>query len=694
VAISWRHLESSDTTILYSALDTSGSAASEAPPNTGCGWPDRLPCEPGDGGYRINVYYDSSISATQAALEMEQARGILDQLGLTITWTLSGQRDISDPDAAVRRESFSTDTVEARFPGCRSSDFSAFLARAGAPPGGSCRRTAYASPRGTGGRAFTLAHEVAHLLGAEHDCTELNVLEFQCGGVVGVMDDFWWRTVCGAWTVLRDDDAVGAGECFGFWTGSPFSESSRRPRPFITASYAMMLNYGQPARGCVSGCACPSCPQCPTGEEVDQTVLSADCFRMRDAVRYGCVAPILSERSRCEIRSLWDHTCRAQGDGCDPTSETCNLLTGRCEVPAPPEIPQALVTASEGRGCVVRGGRLFCWGTDWAAPVQTTPVEITGFDAAVVDVSADYHHTCAVLADGRVGCWGWTTYGKLGDGTGNPNTEGTLLDPAVRQHPVFALGISDAVQVATGHHHTCSLSRTGHVMCWGWNRAGQLGSGSSASFSMRPELVARLEDAIHVCAGASYTCAVRRTGNVVCWGRGPGVDSALPTEIPGIADAVQVTCSQGGSVEQRTCILQRQGSVLCISDASPENQGIPVRVSGLNDAVWISAGGGFTCATLAGGQVVCWGSNRGGVIADGSTWPSDSSVTTYTSPVAISGITETIQVACGWEHTCALLHTGTVYCWGRPRYYQLGPMGSHSYELPSSWEAVPFRVPY
>ncbi len=92
-------------------------------------------------------------------------------------------------------------------------------------------------------------------------------------------------------------------------------------------------------------------------------------------------------------------------------------------------------------------------------------------------VTAGGFHTCALLADGTVRCWGLNANGQLGDGTRNDSTT-----------PVTVSLPLSATAVAAGGYHTCARLADGTVRCWGYNYYGQLGNGE-AGFHTRPVVV-------------------------------------------------------------------------------------------------------------------------------------------------------------------------------------------------------------
>jgi alpha-tubulin suppressor-like RCC1 family protein len=202
----------------------------------------------------------------------------------------------------------------------------------------------------------------------------------------------------------------------------------------------------------------------------------------------------------------------------------------------------------------------------------------------------------------------------------------------------------------------CALLDNGGVACWGRGDSGQIGNGLTVDSAV-PTAVSGLSDAIAVATGYSNNCAVRANGRVVCWGWGLNGElgngslssSSTPVTVSGVSDAVAVTVGQGHG-----CALRATGNVVCwgsgnagqLGDGTSTNSSTPVTVAGLTDAVAIAAGALHTCAIRAGGTVVCWGPF------------------TSASPVAVTGITDAVSITgSGLSETCALRATGTVVCW-------------------------------
>lgn len=277
--------------------------------------------------------------------------------------------------------------------------------------------------------------------------------------------------------------------------------------------------------------------------------------------------------------------------------------------------------------CALRnsGPQVFCWGANEVNQLgvfdglqRSSPTLVQG--VSPVEIAAGARHACARRQTGLVGCWGDNSAGQLGDATGLP-----------QPYVTDVWGLSDAISIASGERHGCAVRASGEVVCWGANEDGQLGDGRNTP-SLQPDRpVEGLTDATAVSAGSAHTCAVRATGNVVCWGRnsdgqlgnGSLTASSVPVQVTGLTDAVEVSA---GSLH--TCARQLSGPVVCwgsnaygqLGDGrAPMRSPFPVDPIGLSDASDISAGGGHSCAVVSGGRLACWGSNDSAQLGDGTT---------------------------------------------------------------------------
>jgi alpha-tubulin suppressor-like RCC1 family protein len=297
-------------------------------------------------------------------------------------------------------------------------------------------------------------------------------------------------------------------------------------------------------------------------------------------------------------------------------------------------------------------------------------------------IAAGFNHTCAITLTSGLKCWGMNNSAQLGDGT-----QGTL-----RYFPVDVIGLQQGVlAVSAGNDHTCAIITDGFIKCWGYNFNGELGNGTFITYpaTMEPQLVVGLQGGnTAIGAGSSHTCAITSGGGVKCWGYnndgqlgdGTTTNSAVPVDVLGITDAVELSVGHF-----HTCIRTYGGGVKCwgsnyhgeLGIGSTVNSSTPVDVTGLSSGVVaIASGGAHTCALLASGSVKCWGWEYWGQLGNG--------VDTYseTTPVDVIGLTDVVGIYAGALTTCALLSDGSVKCWGYGGYYQLGIGSTDSSNVP------------
>jgi len=145
-------------------------------------------------------------------------------------------------------------------------------------------------------------------------------------------------------------------------------------------------------------------------------------------------------------------------------------------------------------------------------------------------VSAGDNHACAVLDNGDISCWGDNSSGQVGNGS----TATEILAPTAA---ISLPGSSPAVGVTAGGDHTCALLDNGDVACWGNDDDGQLGNGAATGDKRTAALVNLPRSAVAVAAGQAHTCAVLDNDDLTCWGdnssgqigNGGTADQAAPT---------------------------------------------------------------------------------------------------------------------------------------------------------------------
>jgi alpha-tubulin suppressor-like RCC1 family protein len=359
--------------------------------------------------------------------------------------------------------------------------------------------------------------------------------------------------------------------------------------------------------------------------------------------------------------------------------------------PSPtPERLNAATAVAAGRShtcAVTAAGGVKCWGINehgqlgngsWSD--SAFPVEVAGLRDRAVDVVAGWGHTCALTTAGGVYCWGYDKNGELGDG-GN----------ADRNTPVSVRGLErGVVALEAGDDHTCAVLADNTVRCWGFNEYGQLGDGTGENRNIPVPVAGLTNGAVAVAAGWGHTCALTPEGGVRCWGNnhygqvGDGSEvenQRRPMWVAGLTGGVKAITADGG----QTCALTDRGLVMCwgnnkygqLGDGTAEDRKLPVAVAGLNfHPAAIVAGWNHTCAVKETGDLACWGWNFFGQLGNGirtsSTRPVESGELLY-------GVTD---LAAGWGYTCVVTEVGGVQCFGLNDFGQLGDGTIENAELP------------
>jgi alpha-tubulin suppressor-like RCC1 family protein len=209
---------------------------------------------------------------------------------------------------------------------------------------------------------------------------------------------------------------------------------------------------------------------------------------------------------------------------------------------------------------------------------STTPICSAGACVGVTQLAAGGAHTCALLSNGHVRCWGSSDKGQLGTMKSGPGTK--------ENAPVELPSLTNATQLALGGSHSCAVLADTTMACWGDNASGQLGLGpGGSSVQASPSPVATLQGVKKISLGGAFTCAVREDGSLYCWGANDHGQLGVVT---------------------------------------PGMQVAPKQVETLVGVSQLACGGSHACAAIANGATVsCWGSDSDGQLGNGDSSAED-----------------------------------------------------------------------
>ncbi|MFN0246297.1 MAG: hypothetical protein ACKV2T_05285 [Kofleriaceae bacterium] len=288
----------------------------------------------------------------------------------------------------------------------------------------------------------------------------------------------------------------------------------------------------------------------------------------------------------------------------DGTVRCVDLEPSRNTVVSPPITNASAIVfdSSDDEMCVrVTTGPPVCFD-----PFEIKPPTASGFPATTTQFAFGDVHECALLADGRVRCRGSNGRGQLGTGASVGMRGGDDIAPSGPPGGVFA-HVTGAIAVAAANEHTCAIVRGGVVKCWGTHYQGALGQGEKRIEPGTIVTVPGITNAVEIEAAAWSTCARTRDGGVYCWG----------------------TNSDGQ-----------------LGDKALTDRASPIKLS-IGKATDLSLTDGFTCATLADGNVTCLGGLYSSV------------------PVKVPRLANVVSIVADRDATCAITKDDATWCWGR-----------------------------
>jgi len=350
------------------------------------------------------------------------------------------------------------------------------------------------------------------------------------------------------------------------------------------------------------------------------------------------------------------------------------------------------------------GTDLYCWGLDYSSNLNYSPTLIHSFvgDEAdgITQLSVGENHSCAVGFAGSLRCWGDNTYGQLGAVT---TSQQDPLDPMsgglvkIDSSPSTPVIIDDSnsnqfgqsigpkyAQVSVGLNHTCGITESGVLKCWGDNTYGQLGTGDTTSYPS-PQQIDSSTVYSQVSAGDNFTCGITYVGNLDLAGSQPVLTPGIPAPL-------------GAPFGVLKCWGMINASRKNLAEPTIMDL-IPGDNNGSVEYLQISAGPNHACGITAMGELRCFGENSSGQLGDktiiSSTSPSSVSVLDETwtnntdgstfegSLFKASTIDSTLlprlvkyqKVSAGRGHTCGItadIEGSKIKCWGNNDYGQLG----------------------
>jgi alpha-tubulin suppressor-like RCC1 family protein len=337
------------------------------------------------------------------------------------------------------------------------------------------------------------------------------------------------------------------------------------------------------------------------------------------------------------------------------------------------------------------------------------PVVNLGIGTFAVEVAAGDTHTCARFMDGRVKCWGGNAFGQRGRGNTDTQGDGPGEMGDALQYVDLGMG-KKAKAIAAGSVHTCALLDDDSVKCWGYGYFGQLGLGDQNSRGDGPGEMGDLlptvdlgmgRTAIAITAGQYHTCALLDDKSVKCWGYNElgqlGQDDMMsrgdqPNEVSVMlsiqlsGEALSIDAGAGhvcARLDDESLRCWGYGSSGQLGQGTKDNLGDgmgeinPLMAINLGGrfVAGVTAGANHTCALLQNGQLACFGRGQYGQLGQGDPSSLGDGPNELGGNLAVDlGLDANQKITgpvAGGDHTCVLIE-GDVACFGRNDYGQLG----------------------
>lgn len=355
-------------------------------------------------------------------------------------------------------------------------------------------------------------------------------------------------------------------------------------------------------------------------------------------------------------------------------------------------VPPRFISISAGRGhtcAIADGGRVYCWGANEHGQLgngtfipSTLPVR-SASDLAFREISSGTGYTCGVITSGEAHCWGDNSMMELG----NANAGKATAFP-IRVDTEYTFSMISTSDMS----HSCALGVDSFAYCWGYNRFGQVGNGSTADERYPIPVIGGLTFH-YLVSRAMRTCGISEAGDAYCWGRGGHSqvgNSSIDLESCSNPCSTAPAMASGGikyhsvsTGSKHTCGISTDGDTYCwgwnesgqLGIGAVDSVQVPTALNAGITFKQISASDSHTCGVDGEGNGYCWGLNSDGRLGSGG-------AAVAFVPELVAGDLSFGSMSTGWTHSCGLTTDGSVYCWGDNTMGQLGDGTSSNRSAP------------
>lgn len=333
---------------------------------------------------------------------------------------------------------------------------------------------------------------------------------------------------------------------------------------------------------------------------------------------------------------------------------------------------------------ITAAGKLKCWGKNQSGQLgdgttndKLSPISIDA-GASYSKISTGEDFTCGILTNGTLKCWGNGNSYRLGDGSGESKLLPTVID-----------GGTLYSQISVNGPHACGITTSGVLKCWGYNGFGQLGDGTTDDHRKTPTVIDQGISYSKLKTGSWHTCGITQSQKMRCWGYNGfgqiGDANNLYRNLPFTVDT-NTNYSDLALGDWFSCGLTSSGQLKCWGQNHSGQLGVgnsdfsmdsginydrvnrrPNPTFVMSPSIYrkISTGGAHSCGIESSGILKCWGSNTYGQLGVGK-----SSI--VSTPKVIEPTSTYQKISQGYKHSCGITTAGVLKCWGANFYGQLG----------------------